>query len=193
MPTKPHRPMSDQAAARWHAFFCDWRSPHVAGLALEVLSNIAGDHMLDDRRLKWAKEAHIAWRYGKELGLKAIRVLKADPPDFEALSETGSVRRCEAVEVLRPGRLRDYELRQARLKPPQVINDPEEDWPNVAEALAAVDAQIAKKAGNAYRERFVLVVYVNLGFIRGDRDAFRQGLAIRQAEGHPMFAALHLL
>jgi len=193
MPTKPHRPMSDKAAARWHAFFCDWRSPHVAGLALEILSNIAGDHILDDHRLKWAKEAHLAWRYGKELELKAIRVVKADPPDFEALTETGSVQRCEAVEVLRPGRRRDQELRQERLKPLTVIHDPEEGWPSVAEALTAVDAQIAKKAGNAYRERFVLVVYINLGFIRGDHDAFRQSLAVRQAKGHPMFAALHLL
>ena len=193
MPSKPHRPMSDQSTARWHAFFCGWRSPDVAGLALEIVSNIAGDHMLDDRRLKWAKEAHIAWRYGKTHGFKAIRVVRADPPDFEALSNDGTVHRCEAVEVLRPGRRRDQELRRERLKPPKVILDPEEGWPTVAEGLAAVDVQIAKKAGNSYPERFVLVVYVNLGFIRGDSKAFRRGLADRQAAGHPQFAAVHML
>lgn len=185
--------MSDQATARWHAFFCDWRSPDVAGQALKILSNVVGDHVLDDHRLKWAKEAHLAWRYGKDLCLEAIRIVQYDPPDFEALSETGSVHRCEAVEVVKPGRRRDQELRRERLKPPTAIHDPEESWPSVAEALDAVDVQIAKKAEKKYRERFVLVVYVNVGFLRGDRAAFRQGIADRQAAGHPKFAALHFL
>lgn len=185
--------MSDQAVARWHAFFRSWRSPRVANAALDLLSNLAGDHMLDDRRLKWAKEAHIACRYGKSVGAKAIRVVKADPPDFEALSGCGAVHRCEAVEVLRPGRRRDQELRRERLKPPKVVHDPAEDWLSVSQALDAVDAQIAKKAANAYQEPFVLVIYVNLGFIRGDERAFERGLAERQNASHPQFAALHIL
>lgn len=193
MPSKPHRPMSDQAVARWHAFFCDWRSPKVAGQALEILSNLAGDHVLDDQRLKWAKEAHLAWRYGKALCSKAIRIVEDDPPDFEALSEAGLVGRCEAVEVVRPGRLRDQELRQDRLKPARATHDPEEIWPTVAEAVDAVDAQIAKKADKKYRERFVLVVYVNIGFLRGDQAAFRRALLERQTAGHPNFSALHFL
>lgn len=193
MPSKrPHRPMSDQAVARWRAFLCEWRSPAVAEMAVDILGSLSGDHFLDDPRLKWAKEAHLAAWYGKAKDLEAVRICRTDPPDFEGLGRAGTLHRCEAVEVLRPGRRRDQELRRERLKPPRIINDPEDDWLNADQALAAVDAQIAKKAANGYRELLILVVYVNLGFVKGSAN-FRARLLDRERVGHPAFKGLHFL
>lgn len=164
-------------------------------MAWWILSNKAGDHLLDNPHLGWARDAWIATRYGTGVAARAVRLSPKDPPDFEVEFWTGGVHRCEAVEVLRPGRKRGDELWQGRAKPwlaDKPISFPEEGWIGYAEALAAVDAQIAKKAAKNYDERYVLVVYVNLGFIRNDK-AFRTGLAERFRAGHPKFRHLVFL
>lgn len=187
--------MSDAAVIRWRDFFCGWRSPTAAQTALEILSNQAGDHMLDDPRMGWAKEAWIANRYGTRVGAEGVRLLRADPPDFEVIFSAGGTHRCEAVEVVRPGRRRGDELRQARNQPwlaNTPIPIPEDEWMDHTAALQAVDEQITRKAAKGYPERYVLAIYVNLGFIKNDQ-AFRRGLSERDATGHPAFERLMFL
>lgn len=189
------RPGSDAALARWKSFFVEWRSPSSAGQALWILSNLLGDHLIDHPRAGWARTAWTAERYARERAVEAVRICASDPPDFEVRFWNGVVHRCEAVEVVRPGRRRGDELWATRNRPwlyDSAVSFPESEWINDDDALAAIDEQIRRKAAKGYAEKFILVVYVNLGFIRNDR-AFKRGLSARSRQGDPAFRSVFFL
>jgi len=187
--------LTKQKADEEREFFLEWRSLEEVRTKLAKLHKSVRSHFLDDPHLKWMKEACVAVQYGQAHGSIAIRILRDDPPDFEARSNTGLVERCEVVEVMKPGRRRGDELRLERQSPP--IEAPVQQdnwWISVEDALQAVDAQIEKKATKLYTERFVLVVYVNVGFLEDDDDAtFRRELNDRQMRGHPKFERVYFV
>lgn len=188
------RPLTKQEADKKREFFLEWRSLEEVRKELEKLRKLVGDHFLDDPHLKWSKEAKIALDYGRAHGSRQIRILRDDPPDFEAMSGMGVVERCEVVEVMKPGRRRGDELRLERQSPPIEAPVPIDNcWISVEDALQAVDAQIEKKAAKPYPERFVLVVYVNVGFLEADDGRFLRQLRDRQTRGHPKFERVYFV
>lgn len=189
------RPGSDASLTRWKEFFEQWRSPSATDQALRVLSNRIGDHLIDHPRAGWARTAWVAARYARERAVEAVRICAVDPPDFEVRFWNGVIHRCEAVEVVRPGRRRGDELWHTRNRPwlyDVPVSFPETDWIDHDEALAAVDEQVMRKVAKDYAEQFVLVVYVNLGFVKNDR-AFKRGLNARTEQGEPAFQSVFFL
>ena len=97
--------------------------------------------------------------------------------------------------MVRPGRRRGDELWHTRNRPwlyDVPVSFPETDWIDHDEALAAVDEQVMRKVAKDYAEQFVLVVYVNLGFVKNDR-AFKRGLNARTEQGEPAFQSVFFL
>lgn len=135
------------------------------------------DHALDQAGSVYT-DAWTANRCASLMQADGVR-LGANPPDFE-LRFGRRVEQCEAVEVLAPGRRRGAELRDERGLPREersrARHVPAEAWLSADDALAQVEANVAGKAAKRYAPRTVLVIYLNLGFLKG-RQLFSDGMA----------------
>jgi len=121
--------------------------------------------------------------------------LGADPPDFE-LKFKEKIIRCEAVEVLAPGRKRGDELNAARQLSPaersKSRGDPEEGWLSTEHALAQLTRRIIAKAAKGYDEDTVLAAYLNVGFVT-DRRSLDEGLRQAIQIGFMSFSEIWIL
>lgn len=181
------RRATSEELASWEWTLGGWLRPEAFDALVTSIAEQLDDHALDQAGSVYT-DAWTANRCATLTRASGVR-LGANPPDFE-LRFGRRVERCEAVEVLAPGRRRGAELKverslpsEERSKPKQV---PAEEWVSADDALAQVEASITAKAGKGYSPDTVLVIYLNVGFVKGSQR-LSDGIARAVQPAFPTF------
>jgi hypothetical protein len=151
-----------QEIEKHRAWLSDWRVP----LEMEDYVGRVNDYMgsedfFSQPGVTFLRDAWSAAKFSECRKADAVRLIKAEWPDFEARIE-GVVRQYECVEADLPGRRRGDEYRDS--DPPRMKLDPVEDWIKRAEQIpAALKNAIEKKIRKRYSGRASLLIYLNIG------------------------------
>jgi hypothetical protein len=166
-------PVSEQSKKEWKARFAQPQPPASLKALVSELHKLVGDHFVTDTAMTWAREAHVSGRFASAIGASSAWI--EDRPDLGVEMPNGTKEFYEITEVIEPGRRRNDEYREDRVRKSageDVLHTYQPD--NVSSTRSALQHAAdkkAKKVGNYGTDGCGLVIYLNTDLMVFDEVA----------------------
>lgn len=167
--------VSDSALSKreWKTRLSQRQSPQSLTKLVGDLREAMGDYFVTDNTMTWAREAHVSARFASAVGASLVWI--GDRPDLGVQMSDSVDRFYEVTEVIEPGRRRNDEYREDRVRRSvgeNVLRTYQPD--NVSSTRSALQKAAdkkAKKIGNYGADGCGLVIYLNTDLMVFDEVA----------------------
>jgi hypothetical protein len=157
----------------WKTRLAQRQSPKSLIKLVGDLSEAMGDYFVTHNTMTWAREAHVSARFASAIGASLVWI--DDRPDLGVQMSDSVDRFYEVTEVIEPGRRRNDEYREDRVRKSageDVLRTYQPD--NVSSTRSALQHAAdkkAKKIGNYATNGCGLVIYLNTDLMVFDEVA----------------------